>query len=86
MYCWEIFKHWFLSLGKKYGVDLFFCKYLPWGHTLFFLCLAWAITNISNKKPFVLPAYYLILPYLSLFVFNYMSEEKFQDGFTFLLR
>lgn len=57
MYCWEIFKHWFLSLGKKYGVDSFLFASIYLGAIpFFFLCLAWTITNIRNKKPFVLPA------------------------------
>jgi len=73
MQWWEIFKQWFLSLGTKYGVNPFvfgsiYISAIPF----FFLCLAWTITNIRNKKSFVLPVlltgFFFISAYLYLII------------------
>ncbi len=73
MHWWEIFKEWFLSLGKKYGVNPFIFGSIYMGAIpFFFLCLAWTIKNIRNKKPFVLPVlltgFFFISAYLYLII------------------
>jgi uncharacterized membrane protein YfhO len=70
---WEIFKQWFLSLGTKYGVNPFVFGSIYIGAIpFFFLCLAWTIKNIRNKKPFVLPVlltgFFFISAYLYLII------------------
>ncbi len=70
---WEIFKEWFLSLGEKYNVNPYIFGGIYVGAIpFFFLCLAWAIRNIKNKKSLVLPAlltgFFFISAYLYLII------------------
>lgn len=56
MQWWETFKDWFLSLGENYGVNPYtFGSIYIGAIPFFFLCLAWSVKNIRNKKPFVIP-------------------------------
>jgi len=56
MQWWETFKDWFLSLGENYGVNPYIFGSIYIGAIpFFFLCLAWSVKNIRNKKPFVIP-------------------------------
>lgn len=73
MQWWEIFKQWFLSLGTKYGVNPFVFGGIYIGAIpFFFLCLAWTIKKIRNKKSFVLPVlltgFFFISAYLYLII------------------
>ncbi len=77
MYWWEIFKHWVLSIGKKYEVDPFLFASIYLGAIPFFsLCLAWTIKNITNKKPFVLPALLTGLFFISAYLYLMIVGRK----------
>lgn len=70
---WEIFKEWFLGLGEKYNVNPYIFGGIYVGAIpFFFLCLAWTIKNIKNKKSFVLPllltGFFFISAYLYLII------------------
>ncbi len=70
MQWWEIFKDWLLSLGEKYGVNPYIFGGIYIGAIpLFFLCLAWSVRNIRNKKPFVIPVLLTGLCFISAYLY-----------------
>ena len=70
MQWWETFKDWFLNLGEKYGVNPYIFGGIYIGAIpLFFLCLAWSVRNIRNKKPFVIPVLLTGLCFISAYVY-----------------
>lgn len=70
MQWWETFKDWFLSLGEKYGVNPYIFGSIYIGAIpFFFLCLAWAVKNIRNKKPFVIPVLLTGLCFISAYLY-----------------
>jgi len=67
---WETFKDWFLSLGENYGVNPYIFGSIYIGAIpFFFLCLAWTVRNIRNKKPFVIPVLLTGLCFISAYVY-----------------
>ncbi len=67
---WETFKDWFLSLGEKYGVNPYIFGGIYIGAIpFFFLCLAWSVRNIRNKKPFVIPVLLTGLCFISAYLY-----------------
>ena len=70
MQWWETFKDWFLSLGKNYGVNPYIFGSIYIGAIpFFFLCLAWSVKNIRNKKPFVTPVLLTGLCFISAYLY-----------------
>lgn len=70
MQWWETFKHWFLSLGENYGVNPYIFGSIYIGAIpFFFLCLAWSVKNIRNKKPFVIPVLLTGLCFISAYLY-----------------
>lgn len=70
MQWWETFKDWFLSLGENYGVDPYIFGGIYIGAIpFFFLCLAWTVKNIRNKKPFVIPVLLTGLCFISAYLY-----------------
>ncbi len=70
MQWWETFKDWFLSLGKNYGVNPYIFGSIYIGAIpFFFLCLAWSVKNIRNKKPFVIPVLLTGLCFISAYLY-----------------
>lgn len=73
MALWETFKEWFLSLGDKYNVNPYIFGGIYIGAIpFFFLCLAWTIKKIKQKKSFVFPllltGFFFISAYLYLII------------------
>lgn len=70
MQWWETFKDWFLSLGEKYGVNPYIFGSIYIGAIpFFFLCIAWSVKNIRNKKPFVIPVLLTGLCFISAYLY-----------------
>ncbi len=77
MQWWETFKDWFLSLGEKYGVNPYIFGGIYIGAIpLFFLCLAWSVRNIRNKKPFVIPVLLTGLCFISAYVYLIIAGKN----------
>lgn len=73
MQLWETIKEWFLALGDKYNVNPYIFGTIYVGAIpFFFLCLAWTIKKIRQKKSFVLPllltGFFFISAYLYLII------------------
>jgi len=67
---WDIFKEWFLSLGAKYGVNPYIFGGIYIGAIpLFFLCLAWTVKNIRDKKSFLIPILLTGLCFISAYLY-----------------
>ena len=67
---WEIFKHWFLSLGEQYQVNPYIFGGIYVGAIpFFFLCLGWTIKNIRKKKSFTLPVLLTGLFFISAYLY-----------------
>lgn len=67
---WQAFTDWFLSLGKKYGVNPYIFGGIYIGAVpLFFLCLGWTIKNIRTKRSIVLPVLLTGLCFISAYVY-----------------
>ena len=67
---WDIFKEWFLSLGAKYGVNPYIFGGIYIGAIpLFFLCLAWTVKNIRDKKSFLIPVLLTGLCFISAYLY-----------------
>jgi hypothetical protein len=48
---WETIKHWFLSLGKNYGVNPYIFGGIYVGAIpFFFICLSWTIKILKKKS------------------------------------
>lgn len=77
MQWWETFKDWFLSLGKNYGVNpyIFGAIYVS-AIPFFFICLAWTIKNIRDKKPFVVPVLLTGLCFVSAYLYLIIAGEN----------
>ena len=74
---WEIFKEWFLSLGTKYGVNPYIFGAIYVGAIpLFFLCLAWTIKNMKQKKSFVLPLLLTGLCFVSAYLYLIIAGKN----------
>ena len=70
---WEIFKEWFLSLGKKHNVNPYIFGGIYVGAIpFFFLSLFWVIKKIKSKKSVVLPvlltSFFFVSAYLYLII------------------
>ena len=77
MHLWQIFKDWFLSLGEKYGVNPYIFGAIYVGAIpFFFLCLAWTIKNIRNKKTFVLPLLLTALFFVSAYLYLIIAGKN----------
>lgn len=77
MVWWETIKHWFLSLGKNYGVNpyifggIYVCA-IPF----FLICLRWTIKNIKQKKTFVLPLLLTGLFFISAYLYLIIAGKN----------
>ncbi len=66
-------KDWFFSLGEKYHVNpIIFGSIYVGAIPFFFLCLAWLVKNIKQKKPIVVPVlltgFFFVSAYLYLII------------------
>ncbi len=67
---WDVFTNWFLSLGEKYGVNPYIFGGIYIGAIpLFFLCLAWTVKKMKQKKSFVLPLLLTGLCFVSAYLY-----------------
>jgi len=76
---WDIFKEWFLSLGAKYGVNPYIFGGIYIGAIpLFFLCLAWTVKNIRDKKSFLIPILLTGLCFISAYLYLIIVGKNIQ--------
>ena len=74
---WDSFTTWFLSLGEKYGVNPYIFGGIYIGAIpLFFLCLAWTIKNMKQKKSFVLPLLLTGLCFVSAYLYLIVAGKN----------
>ncbi|MEO7522833.1 MAG: hypothetical protein ABIT58_02000 [Ferruginibacter sp.] len=74
---WHVFTNWFLSLGEKYGVNPYIFGAIYIGAIpLFFLCLAWTVKKMKQKKPFVLPLLLTGLCFISAYVYLIIAGKN----------
>jgi uncharacterized membrane protein YfhO len=74
---WDSFTTWFLSLGEKYGVNPYIFGGIYIGAIpLFFLCLAWTIKSIKQKKSFVLPLLLTGLCFVSAYLYLIVAGKN----------
>jgi hypothetical protein len=66
-----------LSLGENYGVNPYIFGSIYIGAIpFFFLCLAWSVRNIRNKKPFVIPVLLTGLCFVSAYVYLIIAGKN----------
>ena len=66
----EVFKEWFLSLGKNYSVNPYIFGSIYVGAIpFFFLCLTWTIRNLRKKRPIMLPVLLTGLFFISAYLY-----------------
>ncbi|MEO8112722.1 MAG: hypothetical protein ABI594_21915 [Ginsengibacter sp.] len=74
---WHVFTNWFLSLGEKYGVNPYIFGGIYIGAIpLFFLCLAWTVKKMKQKKSFVLPLLLTGACFISAYVYLIIAGKN----------
>ena len=75
---WEIFKEWFLSLGKKHNVNPYIFGGIYVGAIpFFFLSLFWVIKKIKSKKSVVLPVLLTSFFFVSAYLYLIIVGKKY---------